>query len=378
MDLERVRPILPQLIDSLSDAMLVVDRNQVVVAANRRYVEVFGGEGALRAGSACTQGNCPELASGISHERCAACDVLALKRPVLRIRVLPDATGAQRRWEGTFSPVLDASGEVSHVVELWRDVSERGRLEVQLSHSERLASLGVLAAGVAHEINNPLAAILIGVESLQRRLAPGAAPFTAGPHAPDEAREILELLDTLERETRRCRGITEKLMLLAQPYSGTTLWVDINSAVQDTLHLLRYQMEKQRIVAMEDLEGTIPNVWATESGVRGVFMNLMMNAVQAMPAGGTLTIRTRRVAHSGVTVEISDTGSGIAPQHFDRIWDPFFTTKPTGQGTGLGLSITQRIVTRQGGSVRAENIEGGGARFTVELPVSGPGGGPGV
>jgi hypothetical protein len=374
MDLERVRPILPQLIDALSDAILVVDKSRRVVAANRRYEDAFGQDGGLRAGSACTQGRCPEIETGIGSDRCATCDAIALKRVERRLRVLPDAAGAQRRWEGTFSPVVDSQGEVTHVVEVWRDVSERGQLEIQLSHSERLAALGVLAAGVAHEINNPLAAILVGVESLQRRCDSARLPVAGYPDEESAYRETHELLETLDRETRRCRDITEKLMLLAQPYSESAVWVDVNRAAQDTLQLLRYQMQRQGVLPVEDLEVGTPRIWARESGIRGVCMNLMMNAVQAMPQGGTLTVRTRRVGQNAVKVEVSDTGPGIAPQHFDRIWDPFFTTKPTGQGTGLGLSITQRIVARHGGVVRAENIRGGGARFTVEVPIEGPGG----
>ncbi len=372
IDLAQIHPILPQLIDSLSDAVLVVDRSQRVVAANRRYVEAFGRGVGRIAGSVCSSVvACPERSLGVEQERCATCDVLDLRRPTRRLRVVPDATGAQRRWEGTFSPVVDASGEISHVVEVWRDVSERSQLESQLSHSERLAALGVLAAGVAHEINNPLASILAGVESLERWL--GSRPAMLGDDA--RAQEALEVLQTLEGETRRVREITEKLMLLAQPYSMAPVWVDFNRAAGDTLHLLRYQMLRQSIRSIEDLEAGIPHVWASETGMRSICMNLMMNAVQAMPSGGALTVRTRRHGASSVLLEIGDTGVGIQPHHMDRIWDPFFTTKPTGHGTGLGLSITQRIVTRHGGQIRAENLEGGGARFIVELPIEGPGGG---
>jgi two-component system NtrC family sensor kinase len=310
---------------------------------------------------------CPERADGVPRKRCATCDVLALRRPTRRLRVVPDETGAQHRWEGTFSPVLGASNTVTHVVEVWRDVSERSNLESQLSHSERLASLGVLAAGVAHEINNPLAGILAGVESLQRGHAKEAS-------SDPRAREALDLLRVLERETKRIRDITDKLMLLAQPHSDTADWVDLNRAAADTLHLLRYQMHGQGVRAGELLEADLPHVWATEIGIRSVCMNLMMNAVQAMSSGGTLTVRTSRFGAATVALEVADTGPGIAPQHFERIWDPFFTTKPTGQGTGLGLSITQRVVSRLGGRIHAENLEGGGARFVMELPIGRPGG----
>lgn len=369
VDLEQVRPILPALVDSLSDAVVVVDREHRVVAANRRYIEVFGSTNEVL-GTVCREVlNCPERMPAHQtgrDETCAACEVFALKRPQRRVRSLPSHRGHTHRWEGTFSPVMDAGQEVAYVVEVWRDISEMSRLESQLSHSERLASLGLLAAGVAHEINNPVASMLAGVESLLRWLRrSGLDPETAS-----EAREVLEVL---ESEARRCGETTEKLMLLAQPYQVAAGWCDLNRAVRDTETLLRYALRKQNVRIVDQLSPTLPRLWGRDSGLRGACMNLMMNAVQAMPAGGTLTVRTRRL-NDRVALEIEDTGPGIPPELFDRIWDPFFTTKPVGQGTGLGLSITSGIVSRHGGTIRAENLAEGGARFTVELPIAGSGG----
>ncbi len=370
MDLAAIHQILPQLIDSLGDAVLVVDRSQRIVAANRRYVEVFGRGVERIAGSICIDAvRCPEAASGIEPERCGTCDVLKLKIPTHRLRVVPDGTGAQRRWEGTFSPVLGPSGDISHVVEVWRDVTERSRLESQLGHNERLASLGILAAGVSHEINNPLASIVAGIESLQRWL-----DQDEGRAGDPRAGDALETLTLIEREARRVREITDKLMLLAQPYSVAPVKVDLNRAAADMLRLLQYQMQRQRVRAEEELEPDLPPIWAKETGIRSICMNLMMNAVQAMPTGGTLAVRTTRRGSGHVRLEVRDTGPGVAPELLARIWDPFFTTKPTGQGTGLGLSITQRIVARHGGRIHAENLPEGGARFIVELPIEGPGG----
>jgi PAS domain S-box-containing protein len=366
-DLEQVRQILPDLIDALSDAVVVVDREQRVVAANRRYVEEFGLRTDWALYGLCRDTlMCPERLSGALCGECPACDVLEHAQPVRRVRTLPDADGVQRRWEATFNPVVGHDGRVSHVVQVWRDISERFLLESQLSHSERLASLGQLAAGVAHEVNNPLASVMAGVESLQRWLRRGAFDESGR----GEAAEVLEVL---EREARRCRETTDKLMLLAQPYSAVATWVDLNAAVRDTLSLLRFQMRKSKVSAEEALDPSLPRLWAREGGIRGVCMNLMMNAVQAMPEGGTLRVVTGADGEAAL-LRVEDTGPGIAPEHLDRIWDPFFTTKPVGQGTGLGLSITQRIVTRHGGSIRVENRPGGGACFVVRLPVAGTGG----
>jgi hypothetical protein len=367
LDIPQVREILPHLIDALSDAVLVVDRDRNVVAANRRFVEVFGPESGHIAGRACQDHvACPENAASRGRP-CASCDVLLQGEPRRVVRTLRDVHGQMRRWEGTLNPVRDGDTRVTHVVEVWRDITERTQLEAQLSHNERLASLGVLAAGVAHEINNPLASILAGVESMRRwvrRVGLDAA----------SAVELEEIMDVLERETERSRETTDKLMLLAQPYQTAPGWVDLNRAAGDTLSLLRYQMRKQGVAAVDSLDPDLPRVWGKESAMRGVLMNLCINAVQAMPQGGTLTLRTARHGPDRVRIEVADTGHGIEPAHLDQIWNPFFTTKPVGKGTGLGLSITQRIVARHGGTISVESRPGEGARFTVDLPVHGPGG----
>ncbi len=361
MDIEQVRHILPQLIDALSDAVVVVDRTQRVVAANRRYLEIFGNRDSSVVGTPCLDVlHCPE--GDGQGGRCSACEAIELRRPVRRVRNMTDPGGAQHRWEATYNPVLGPDGQVTHVVEVWRDITERSDLEAQLAHSERLASLGTLAAGVAHELNNPMAAILAGVERLRRWLT------REHQLAPRDKEDVDSVLHGIERETQRCTETTEKLLLLAQPYRAATSWVDLNRAVRDMLSLLNYQMSKQGIAVVQDLDPAAPPVWARESGIRGVCMNLLMNAVQAMRDGGMLTVRTR-YAGSTVTLEIADTGPGIQPHHLDRIWDPFFTTKPIGQGTGLGLSITRQSVNRYGGTIRVESQPGEGARFIVELPV---------
>jgi hypothetical protein len=365
VDLERVRSILPSLIDSLADAVLVVDKHQRVVAANRRYVEVFGNTYVGMAGSVCHDTlHCPE-APGEAPATCVACDVLREKRPMRRLRNLPDEDGQQRRWEATFSPIFGPDGEVSHVVEVWRDITERTALESQLSHNERLASLGILAAGVGHEINNPLASLMAGIESLGRWI-------TRREFTPEGVAEAEEILQTLDREVARCRETTDKLMLLAQPYSTAPSWVDLNKAVRDTVSLLRYEARRHSVEMIEELDPELPQIWAKDTGMRSILMNLMMNAVQAMANGGALRVVTTR-SGSRVTVTVEDTGPGISSRIADRIWDPFFTTKPVGKGTGLGLSITHRVVTRHGGTIRLEHPERG-ARFVVELPVAGSGG----
>ncbi len=232
--------------------------------------------------------------------------------------------------------------------------------ELQLGHSERLASLGILAAGVAHEILNPLASILAGIEALRRRVTE-----LSGAETVFGAERIL---DILEHETGRARDIANRMMLLARPETEEMGGLDLNRAIEDTVGLLRYQMTVHDIETNLVLEHALAPIWVRSSSVRGVLMNLMMNAVQAMSAGGVLTLRTR--GRDGVAlIEVEDTGPGIPADRLSRIWDPFYTTKPPGEGTGLGLSISQTVIRQHGGSLDVRNVDPHGARFTVAIPV---------
>jgi signal transduction histidine kinase len=235
--------------------------------------------------------------------------------------------------------------------------------ERQLRHSERLASLGILAAGVAHEILNPLASVLAGIEAIRRRITEGRQG--GGWESVEDADH---LLDILEQETGRARDIANRMMLLARPDSEQPGPLDVNRAVAETLALLRYQMNVQNVQTNLALEHGLAPIWVRVAGMRGVLMNLAMNAVQAMTHGGELTIRT--CASNGIVfIEVEDTGPGIPADRLNRIWDPFYTTKPPGEGTGLGLSISQTVVRQHGGSLRVRNVEPHGALFTVAIPA---------
>jgi PAS domain S-box-containing protein len=349
----------------MSDAVVIADRAGRVLARNRRFAETLGCTGRAIEGGPCPRdGRCADDPSGA---RCRVCEIAQTRLSQRALEVVPDASGQQHRWEGTLNPVLDDAGEVKMIVQVWRDVTKRGQLEAQMSNSERLASLGLLAAGIAHEVNNPLASILAGIETLQRWL--GRTPL-----APADSAEAAEVLGLLEQETGRCREVTDRLLLLGQPFPAKPSWVDLNRVLRDTLSLLAFATRRQKIAVTMELAGELPAIWAREDAMRGVSMNLCMNAVQAMPDGGRLLVRTLALPDDRVQFEVQDTGAGIAPEHLSRIWDPFFTTKPVGQGTGLGLSITQRSVFRHGGSTTVESVPGQGARFIVTLPTHGSGG----
>jgi signal transduction histidine kinase len=212
------------------------------------------------------------------------------------------------------------------------DVTTRAQLEEQLRISEKMASLGLLAAGVAHEVNTPLT----GISSYTQMLLEQADPE-------DPRTKVLE---KIEKQTFRAARIVNGLLTLSRPNTAEASErqpVDLNAVIGDVLSLLEHQLEKGSIKVRRELSPAPLAFIGYEFKLQQVFLNLLLNARDAMPSGGWLTIATR-VDGADVVAEVSDTGQGIPAEHLARIYDPFFTTKATGQGTGLGLSITYGIV----------------------------------
>jgi hypothetical protein len=218
-----------------------------------------------------------------------------------------------------------------------------------------MASIGLLAAGVAHEVNTPLT----GISSFTQMLLEGAQPE-------DPKTKVLE---TIERQTFRAAKIVNGLLNLARPAQVDSGPCDINAVISDVLALLEHQFKTGRIQVRKELAVAAPVVQGIEYKLQQVFLNLLLNARDAMPKGGWLTLLTRAEGKEAV-IEVGDTGSGIPAEQLSRIYDPFFTTKAIGKGTGLGLSITYGIVQEHGGSITCESVVGQGTRFTLRLPLA--------
>jgi len=228
-------------------------------------------------------------------------------------------------------------------------------LEEQLQISEKMASIGLLAAGVAHEVNTPLT----GISSFTQMLLENA-------HADDPSTQVLE---KIERQTFRAAKIVNGLLNLARPAQTDSGPCDINAVVNDVLSLLEHQFKNGSIQVRKELAALPPVVQGIEHKLQQVFLNLFLNARDAMPKGGWLTIVTR-ADRNGAIVEVADTGSGIPTEQLSRIYDPFFTTKEIGKGTGLGLSITYGIVQEHGGTITCDSQVGQGTRFSIRLPLA--------
>ena len=251
---------------------------------------------------------------------------------------------------------------VTHVITIGEDVTEAKLVQQQISQTEKLAAVGQLAAGVMHEINNPLATIGACVEALTSKV--NALPVAQG-------QPLHEYLEIVESELNRCKSIVDGLLDFSRPKARARYPVAINQVVEDALFLVRYHDRFKRIEVERRLDEDLHPVEANAEQLIQVFLDLMLNAIDAMDGRGTLTVATRKNPERGdeVLIEISDTGMGISRENIAKIFEPFFTTKAPGQGTGLGLSISYAIVQHHGGRIHVESQPGGGSTFRVALPV---------
>ena len=241
------------------------------------------------------------------------------------------------------------------------DVTDRAELEQRLVQADKLTSIGLLAAGVAHEVNTPLAVISTYAQMLAKQVA-------------DDSQKSL-ILEKIAKQTFRASEIVNSLLNFSRTSTTSFGAVNVNKVVQETLSLLEHQLTKSGIHIHTELDPELPAVHGNAGKLQQVFLNLILNARDAITSGthGVGTIELRSWAEgSGARIEVSDTGPGIAPENLHRIYDPFFTTKAARKGTGLGLSVTYGIIQEHGGSIEVSNRRDGGATFRVELPLSVP------
>ncbi len=233
------------------------------------------------------------------------------------------------------------------------EMEEKLEMEKQMMHAERLAALGRLAAGVAHEIGNPLTSISSFVQILKER-------------AEDDFAK--ESLDTILNHIHRIADIVREMSSFSKVAPIELSYVEINNLIEQSLELVRYDRRMQHIKVIKSLDHELPKAFVDGNQLSQVFVNLILNAVDAMPDGGILTITSRR-QNSNIEIEFSDTGVGIPKENIGKVFDPFFTTRA--KGTGLGLSVSYNIIKRFNGGINVESEEGKGAKFTISLPTRG-------
>ena len=351
---------LRQLVERLPDAMLL-HRGGIVTWANAAMLELLGLERLADLVGRSVLDFVPE------EEREAMAMAMAKARPTQvsddwrEYRTLR-ADGSIRRVLASTVPNLELDGAPARLV-LLRDVTEHYRLREQLALGDRMVSLGRLAAGVGHEINNPLAYVHTSLEVAARDLAAIDDPRTA---------KVLESIARAKDGAERVRGIVRDLKVLSRPDDEPSEAVDLPEVLESTLALAANAIEpKARVVRQY---GDTPSAQASRGRLGQLFLNLLLNAADAIPEGDAerheIRVTTGRDAEGRALVEIADTGIGVASALADRVFDPFFTTKDVRAGTGLGLAICHRIVTQLGGVITLKSTPGKGTTFRVTLPAS--------
>jgi len=270
---------------------------------------------------------------------------------------LPTADGRGLMVNVSVAPFQLGSGERCGTVLILDDITARVRLEEQLQHSEKMASIGILAAGVAHEVNTPLAGISSYTQIL-KGLIESRDPRAA-------------LLDKIEKQSFRAAKIINNLLNFSRSSGAEMERLDVNKTLMDVLSLIEHQLAGSKIRVRKELSSDLPPVRGNENRIQQVFFNLILNARDAMSRGGWLTLTTSADGDT-VVVEVSDTGVGIKREDIKRIYDPFFTTKGIGRGTGLGLSVSYGIVQEHGGAIFVDSVPGQGTTFQVALPAQAP------
>ena len=238
-----------------------------------------------------------------------------------------------------------------------RMAAELEARQEQIIHSRKIASLGTLVSGVAHELNNPINNIVLTIDSL-----------VGGRKISDEKR--LKLLDDILKQAVRASEIVKNLLDFSRAETSAFQDVDVGVVLNDTLQIASNQIAVSDIRLKKNINGALPKITGNRQGLQQVFLNLVVNAVQAMPGGGDLTVSASQDKTNRIIITVEDTGTGIPEDDLPRIFDPFFTTKEVGKGTGLGLSVSHGIIKKHGGGISVESRLGKGSVFTITLPAA--------
>ena len=355
------RERLETVINSIDDGIVVLDGQRTVVAANQAFIartgvvreQLLGCSCRREGAAACTVADCPTL----------SCIQTGTRQVRICERRKPDGTSA---WEEVHaSPIAGLAGGPMHVVEVWRDISDRRTAEARLAESHRLASLGLLASGFSHEMNTPLATVLACVEGIVREARPAGVPL--------DADYIRGHAATARDQVLRCRGITEQFLRMSRGQHLPPQVVEMQDVVSAAIRLIEPTARARGVTLQMDPIAAAPRVRLDPSELQHALINLALNAIQACQPGGSVRIA---IDHgdpaSDVVVRITDDGCGIEAETQPRIFEPFFSGRPG--GTGLGLFLSLNFVRRCGGDIRVSSDPGRGSTFSVVLPAadSGP------
>jgi two-component system, NtrC family, sensor kinase len=347
LEIVRLKDFSENIVESLNVGVLAVDLSGLAESWNTRMEQLFGVSRQDAVGAQLEALLPPELATEIAA-RGDGEQITGIYKQRLQHR------GQSLTLNVSITPLVSKSGERIGRLLLFDDVTQRERMEEQMSQTEKLTSLGLLAAGVAHEVNTPLAVISNYIQMLAKQM-----PENDPRHS---------IIEKIVKQTFRASEIVNNLLNFSRTGAAQVANIDVNQVVEETLSLVSHPLKTSQIQVVKNLGEGLPAVRGSANKLQQVFLNLFLNARDAMPSGGILEVRTS--AHNGsVEIEVVDTGAGIPREHIHRIFDPFFTTKASGRGTGLGLSVSYGIIKEHAGKVDVRSAPGKGTSFHVEFPA---------
>lgn len=359
----KLEMLLGRILESLEIGVIVLDRRGAVILTNESARRIFPLEAPAHSGAGFLDalGNFPQVEAVVKP---------ALREgTLLKEKEIPIGSPENARTVRVSTlPLINRPRKESGTLVLISDVSEEVALQRQMKDAERLSTMGTLAAVLAHEIRNPLEALNLNLELLERNLQHVQAP-------PAEGEKIEKYIRVFDSEVSRLAGVVENFLSFARPVHAASGSIRLDAILRQVVELVENQLRSRKVTIRAEIGGEPISVRGYEDRLKQLFLNLVINGIDAMPNGGILSIKAESVRRANAdqpnlcaVISVQDTGEGIAPEKIPRLFEPFFSTRS--RGTGLGLTIADRIAREHGGIITVESVPGTGSKFTVELPVS--------
>ncbi len=361
-DLEREQQQVQAILDGITDVVAVISPDYRIRSVNNSFFDMFPNRDP-------TDAICHE----VFRNRADPCEACVLREAlqtneVRRQSAIFPVEGVNRQFEITASPLRSPEGLPTDILVVKRDVTLEKEFQAKYYHAEKMATIGLLAAGVAHEINNPLTSVQGFAEGLQRRMT-SLERYIEDVHLKND---FDEYLDIILRECRRCSDIVQSLLTFSPRKQAEFSRVGLNQLVRNVLRILHHQLKNypKHLVQLR-LDPDLPEIKGLPAELEQVILNLILNALDAVGETGDITIRTRSEPNDRwIVLEVEDNGSGIPDEHMPKLFEPFFTTKPVGKGIGIGLSTCYHIIRAHNGEILVDSSPGRGSLFAVKLPQS--------
>jgi len=357
--LEQKQQEVQAILDGIVDLMVVISEEMTILSVNHVYHGLFP--------ASAPEGRPCYSVLQSRTEPCPECPVKQAFQTarVVRSKAVIPFPESNRYFEVVASPLTNISPR--QVLLFMRDVTKEKEYQAQFLQAEKMATVGVLAAGVAHEINNPLTAIKGFSEGIQRRL-----PRIQGRVDEEVVQDMQEYVGTILKECSRCQDIVQNLLTFSRHKNVPFQDVDLKQVVLDCLKVLHYRLKKCPDISVDvNFQSETLNIVGDQAQLKQVVLNLLTNALDAVGTRGTITIEALDDPLGQISLFVEDSGHGIEPDHLCRLFDPFFTTKPAGKGTGIGLATCYNIVSDHGGDIFVCSDKGHGSSFCVKLPKKG-------